>query len=100
MAHLKLLSAKLRHDRFGASAERGRKLLDRLELELEELEAAASETEGATVARERTVPSFQRHCGPVPAVHRCRPSGESSSSTPTPRSTCHPPKSARSRAAA
>jgi len=43
VAHLKLLIAKLRHDRFGASSERGRKLLDQMELELEELEAAASE---------------------------------------------------------
>jgi transposase len=45
VAHLKLLIAKLRHDRFGASSERGRKLLDQLELQLEELEAAASEDE-------------------------------------------------------
>ncbi len=43
--HLKLLIAKLRQDRFGASSERGRKLLDQMELELEELEAAASEDE-------------------------------------------------------
>src|SRR3712207_8969443 len=33
IAHLKLVIAKLRHDRFGASSERGRKLLDQLELE-------------------------------------------------------------------
>ena len=43
VAHLKLLIAKLKHDRFGASSERGRKLIDQLELELEELVAAASE---------------------------------------------------------
>ena len=43
VAHLKLLIAKLRHDRFGASSERGRKLLDQLELELDELIAASSE---------------------------------------------------------
>jgi hypothetical protein len=30
VAHLKLLIAKLRHERFGASAEHGRKLLDQL----------------------------------------------------------------------
>ena len=47
MAHLKLLIAKLKRDRFGASAERGRKLLDQLELQLEELEAAAAEDEAA-----------------------------------------------------
>jgi transposase len=46
VAHLKLLIAKLKHERFGASAERGRKLLlDQMELQLEELEAAASEDE-------------------------------------------------------
>jgi transposase len=42
VAHLKLLIAKLRRERFGTSAERGSKL-DQLELQLEELEAAASE---------------------------------------------------------
>lgn len=45
VAHLKLLIAKLRHERFGASSERGRKLLDQLELQLEELETAAAEDE-------------------------------------------------------
>ena len=39
IAHLKLVIAKLRHDKFGASSERGRKLLDQLELELGELVA-------------------------------------------------------------
>jgi transposase len=43
IAQLKLLIAKFRHDRFGASSERGRKLLDQMELQLEELQAAASE---------------------------------------------------------
>ena len=43
VAHLRLLIAKLKRDRFGASSERGRKLLDQLELELGELVAAASE---------------------------------------------------------
>ena len=43
VAHLKLLIAKLKHDRFGASSERSRKLIDQLELELGEFVAAASE---------------------------------------------------------
>ncbi|TDH56844.1 IS66 family transposase [Dankookia rubra] len=43
VAHLKLLIARLKHDKYGASSERGRKLLDQLELELGELVAAASE---------------------------------------------------------
>lgn len=60
VAHLKLLIAKLKHDRFGASSERGRKLLDQMELELEELEAAA--TEAATVAAQdgTSVETFTR----------------------------------------
>ncbi len=43
VAHLKLLIAKLKHDKYGASPERGRKLIDQLELQLGELVAAASE---------------------------------------------------------
>jgi hypothetical protein len=42
VTHLKLMIAKLRRDRFGASSERGRKLLDQLELQLEELAANAA----------------------------------------------------------
>jgi transposase len=47
VAHLKLLIAKMKRDRFGASAERGRKLLDQLEIELEELETTAAENEAS-----------------------------------------------------
>ena len=47
VAHLKLLIAKLHHEQFGASSERGRKLLDQLELQLEEVQAAAAEDETA-----------------------------------------------------
>jgi transposase len=50
VVHLKLLIARLRHDRFGASSERSRKLIDQMELELEELEAAASEDAAAVAA--------------------------------------------------
>ena len=73
VAHLKLLIAKLRHERFGASAERGRKLLDQLELQLEELEAAASEDElaaetatGQEGAAPRR-PARRKPRGPLPA---------------------------------
>jgi len=45
VAHLKLMIAKLRHERFGASSERGHKLFDQLELQLEELEMTAAEDE-------------------------------------------------------
>lgn len=56
VAHLKLMIAcpkgmrniKLKRERFGALAERSRKMLDQLELQLEELEATAAE--GASVA--------------------------------------------------
>jgi hypothetical protein len=54
VAHLKLLIARLRQDRFGASSERGRKLLDQMELELEELEAAAAE-DASVAANDATV---------------------------------------------
>ena len=50
VAHLKLLIAKMKRDRFGQSSERGRQLLDQLELQLEELEASAAEDEAALPA--------------------------------------------------
>ena len=50
IAHLKLVISQMRHDRFGASSERGRKLLDQLELQLEEAEAAATEDNSAVGA--------------------------------------------------
>jgi transposase len=45
IAHLKLIIAKLNRERFGPRAERTARLLDQLELQLEELEAAATEDE-------------------------------------------------------
>ena len=56
VAHLKLLIAQFKHDRFGASSERGRKLLDQLELQLEELEAAAAENEAALGPNQEGLP--------------------------------------------
>jgi transposase len=47
VAHLKLLIAKLKREQYGASSERGRKLLDQLEMQLEDLETAAAEAEAA-----------------------------------------------------
>jgi transposase len=69
VAQLKLLIAKLKRERFGASAERGRKLLDQLELQLEELEATAAE-DAAASAGESPVMSFTRRKpvrAPLPA---------------------------------
>lgn len=45
IAHLKLLIAKLQRDRFGPTSERSRRLLDQLELQLEELEANTAEAD-------------------------------------------------------
>lgn len=45
ITHLKLLIAKLRRDRFGPHSERTARLLDQFELQLEELEATATEDE-------------------------------------------------------
>ena len=71
VAHLKLIIARLKHDRFGASSERGRKLLDQMELQLEELESAASEdAAGSKVRDEAAVPGFTRRKpvrAPLPA---------------------------------
>ncbi len=63
VAHLKLLIARLKHDRFGASSERGRKLLDQLELQLEELEAAATEDEATLAPDQEGLP-------PRPVIRR------------------------------
>ena len=61
IAHLKLTIAKLKRERFGQSAERGRQLLDQLELQLEELESdAGEETCAAESQPESQVRSFAR----------------------------------------
>src|SRR5258708_4503147 len=51
IAHMKLVIAKLRRAQYGQSSERGRKVLDQLELQLEELEAETSEN--AVAAEDR-----------------------------------------------
>ena len=65
IAHLKLQIQKLNRDRFGPHSERSRRLLDQLELQLEELEATATEDElkaeaAAAAARITTVAAFTR----------------------------------------
>ncbi len=70
IAHLKLLIAKLRRERFGPTSERSRRLLDQLELQLEELEADAAEADAEPVGPPRPVPSPVRARpvrGPLPA---------------------------------
>lgn len=64
IAHLRLAVEKLKRELHGSRSERGRKLLDQLELQLEELEATRSEdaTKAELVART-----------PVPAHSRRQP---------------------------
>jgi transposase len=63
IAHLKLENAKLKRQLFGTRSERAQRLLGQLELQLEELEAAASEDEivaETAAARTTTVTAFTR----------------------------------------
>ena len=65
--HLKLLIAKLKHDKFGASSERGRKLIDQLELQLDELVTAASE---AAAEAEKPAPKNASADRPAPPARK------------------------------
>src|SRR5882757_8963937 len=63
IAHLKLQIEKLNRDRFGPRSERTTRLLDQMELQLEELEATATEDElaaEAAAAKTTTVAGFTR----------------------------------------
>lgn len=63
IAHLKLQIAKLKREQYGPSAERSRRLLDQMELQLEELEADAAEDDlvaEEAAARTTTVTAFER----------------------------------------
>jgi transposase len=63
IAHLKLQIAKLRREQYGASAERSRRLLEQMELQLEDLEADASEDDLAAeiaAANTTSVAPFER----------------------------------------
>jgi transposase len=63
IAHLKLQIEKLKRERFGQHSERTARLIDQLELQLEELEASATEDEIAAeqaAAKTTTVASFAR----------------------------------------
>src|SRR6266851_64548 len=72
IAHMKLVIAKLRRQQYGQSSERGRKVLDQLELQLEELEAETRENAVAAEgeAAGAVVKSFSRRRpvrAPLPA---------------------------------
>jgi transposase len=63
IAHLKLQIQRLNRDRFGPGSERSRRLLDQLELQLEELEATATEDEQLAemaAAKTTTMAGFTR----------------------------------------
>ena len=63
IAHLKLQIAKLRREQYGPSAERSRRLLEQMELQLEDLEADASADDLAAEAaatRSTSVTAFER----------------------------------------
>jgi transposase len=63
IAHLKLEIEKLRRELYGARSERKARLLEQMELQLEDLEASATEDELAAekaAARTQTVRSFER----------------------------------------
>jgi transposase len=51
VAHLKLLIAKLRREQYGQSSERGRKLLNQLELQLEEAAGRLTTLGGAPAGK-------------------------------------------------
>ena len=72
IVHLKLMIARLQRDRFGPTSERSRRLLDQLELQLEELEATATEDAAAADpgGNATSVRGFTRRRpvrGPLPA---------------------------------
>ncbi len=63
IAHLKLQIEKLKHQLFGTRSERSSRLLDQLELQLEELEATASQDEAVAQMAARKLadaPGFER----------------------------------------
>ena len=63
IAHLKLQIARLRREQYGASAERSRRLLEQMELQLEELETDAGQDDLAAeiaAAKATSVAPFER----------------------------------------
>jgi hypothetical protein len=70
ISHLKLEIAKLQQEQHGQSSERRARLIDQMELQLEELEADATEDE---IAAGRAAPKTTR----VAAFERRRPARKS-----------------------
>jgi transposase len=59
--HLRLVIAKMKREMFGPRSERTQRLIDQLELQLEELAAAAGEDESKVGAAKVQAQSFTRH---------------------------------------
>ncbi len=72
IAHLKLAIEKMRRELYGSRSERGHKLLDQMEFELEDLEATAAEDEAAAemaamrAALSTLIPTHRRRSGRRP----------------------------------
>jgi hypothetical protein len=79
IAHLKLAIEKMRRELYGSRSERGARLLDQMELELEDLEASAVEDEiaaemaGVTTLVPAHIRAPSRHAKPSPST--CRENG-------------------------
>jgi transposase len=58
--HLRLVIAKMKREQFGPRSERSKRILDQLELQLEELEAAAAEDEAKAEAAKVHVEGYTR----------------------------------------
>jgi transposase len=67
IAHLKLTIEKMRRELYGQRSERKAQLLDQMELELEELKAAAAEDEPAADKRVCAFTRKKPSCKPFPA---------------------------------
>ena len=67
IAHLKLTIAKMKRDEFGASSEKGARLIDQLEMQLGELVATASEGKAATaIERPASTPTSSKSASTLP----------------------------------
>jgi transposase len=75
IAHLKLQIEKLNRDRFGPRSERTSRLLDQMELQLEELEASATKDELAAEAAAAQITDGATHVAGFTRKHPVRRRG-------------------------
>jgi len=84
--HLQLVIAKMKREMFGPRSERSQRLIDQLELQLEELAAAAAEDESKAEPARIPVQGFTRH----PAIRRNFPAALARRRVVHPAPTCCP----------